>query len=64
MDFEHGIIGWYGLKRDVGVPASGSKTADIGQLVCQTTALLLLFTADDGNLIAELRTFFSQRVNM
>jgi hypothetical protein len=42
------------LERDVRMPTSRSKAANIRKLVCQATTLLLLLAADDGYLVAEL----------
>lgn len=64
MDFQHCVVGWDGLERDVGVPCCGREATYVGELVCEAAAFLLLFAAYDGDLVAEFGAFFSERVDM
>lgn len=64
VDLEHGVVGRDGLERDIGVPTGRGEPADVGELVGQAAALLLLLAADDWDLVTQLATFFRQGVDM
>lgn len=46
------------------MPSDTRKPARVAELVCQSTALLLLFGADDADLVAKLAAFLSQWVDV
>lgn len=64
MDLEHGVVGRHRLKGNVAVPACRCKTTYVGELVGEATAFLLLFAADDGDLVAKFRAFFCEGVDV
>lgn len=64
MDLEHSIVGWDALEADVCVPACGRESTHVAELVCETTALLLLLAANDTDLVAQLASFFCQGMDM
>ena len=64
VDLEHGVVGRDGLKGDVAVPAVAGEPADVGELVGQAAALLLLLRRDDADLVPELAAFFGQGVDV
>lgn len=64
MDLEHSIVRGNLFKSDIAVPSCTCKTADVAQLMCETTPLLLLLARDNRDLISKLTALFSQWVNM
>lgn len=64
MDLEHSIVGWNRLKSDVCMPSYTRISRGIGQLMRESTTLLLLLTGDDTDLISQFTTFFGQWMDM
>lgn len=64
MDLEHGVIRRHRLEGDVCVPARRGEAADVGELVRETPALLLLLAADHADLIPELAALLRQRMDV
>lgn len=64
VNLEHGVVGGYALKADIGVPSYRGEATRIAELVGKTTSFLLLFAADDADLVTKFAAFFRQRVNV
>jgi len=58
VDLEHGVVGRDRLERNVAVPTRAGEPADVGELVGQAAALLLLLGRDDADLVAQLAALF------
>lgn len=65
VDLQQGIVGWDGLKRDVGMPSVTGKLALLDEEVNRGWgAFLLSYAADDADLVAELAAGFGDGVDM
>lgn len=64
MDLEHGVVGGYALEADIRMPADGSETTGVAELVRKTAAFLLLLAADYADLVAEFAAFFGEGVDV
>ena len=64
MYFQHGEIRGHRLKSDIGMPTDTRKATGVAELVSQSTAFLLLRTADDADLITKFASFFGKGMNM
>jgi len=64
MDLQHGIVRGDRLECDICMPTSAGETARVAELMCQSTALLLLYAADDADLVTEFAAFLGERVHM
>lgn len=64
VDLEHCVVRGHRLESDVAVPTRRSEPARVRELMGQAAPLLLLLTADDGDLVAEFAAFFRQGVDV
>lgn len=58
MDLEHRVVRGDTLEADIRVPAYGGETGGVAELVGEAATFLLLFAADDADLVAEFAAFF------
>ena len=64
MDLQHRIIRRHRFERDIRVPPHASEAARVVELVGEATPYLLLFATDDADLVAELASFFCERMDV
>lgn len=64
VNLEHRIVRGHRLKSNVAVPTRRSEPARVRELMGQAAPLLLLLTADDGDLVAEFAALLRQGVHV
>ncbi len=64
VDLQHRIVWRHRLERDIGMPPNAREPARVVELVGKATPGLLLFAADDADLVAELAALLCKGVNV